>query len=56
VNPADPYVWYYQAAAFQGAGDTKSAMELYRRIVALNRLDTAGYAIVRPLAMAKLKN
>ena len=55
ANPADPYVWYYQAVALEGAGDTKGAMTLYQRIADLNQLDATGYAIVRPRAMAKLK-
>jgi tetratricopeptide (TPR) repeat protein len=55
ANPADPYVWYYQAVSLEGAGDTKGAMTLYQRIADLNQLDATGYAIVRPRAMAKLK-
>ncbi|MEO8042917.1 MAG: tetratricopeptide repeat protein, partial [Acidobacteriota bacterium] len=55
ANPADPYVWYYQAVALEGAGDTKGAMALYQKIVDRNQLDATGYAIVRPRAMAKLK-
>ena len=55
ANPADPYVWYYQAASLEGSGDTKGAMTLYQRIADLNQLDATGYAIVRPRAVAKLK-
>lgn len=55
ANPNDPYVWYHRAIAFEGAGDQKSAAELYRKIVDWNQLDTAPYAIVRPRAVAKLR-
>ena len=55
ANPNDPFVWYYRAIASEGAGDTKSAAELYRRIADWNRLDTTGYALVRSRAMAKLQ-
>ena len=55
ANQADPLVWYYQAAALEAAGDPSGARKLYQRIVDLNQLDTPGYAIVRPRAMAKLK-
>lgn len=55
ANPLDPFVWYYQAQAAEGAGDSKTASALYRKIVDLNQLDTAAYAIVRPRAIAKLK-
>ena len=54
ANPQDPYVWYYQALAYEGAGDTKSAAA-YRKIGDHHQLDATGYAIVRPLAMAKVK-
>ncbi|HSK70523.1 MAG TPA: tetratricopeptide repeat protein [Pyrinomonadaceae bacterium] len=55
ANPNDPFVWYYRAVASEGAGDTKSAAELYRRIAGWNQLDTTGYALVRSRAMAKLQ-
>lgn len=55
ANPADPYVWYYQAVALEGTGDEKGAITLYQRIADHNQLDATGYAIVRPRAMAKLK-
>jgi uncharacterized protein HemY len=53
ANPSDPFVWYYRAAASEGAGDTKSAAEQYRRIAGWNQLDTTGYALVRSRAIAK---
>lgn len=55
ANPNDPFVWYYRAAAFEGAGDAKSAAEQYRRIANWNQLDTTNYALVRSRAMAKAK-
>lgn len=55
ANPNDPLVWYYQAVALEEAGDKKGAMSLYRRIAGWNQLDTPGYAIARPRAIAKLK-
>ena len=55
ANPNDPYVWYYRAVASEGAGDKKSAAELYRRIADWNGLDTTGYAFVRSRAIAKLQ-
>lgn len=54
ANPQDPYVWYYQALAYEGAGDTKSAAA-YRKVGDHHQLDATGYAIVRPLARAKVK-
>lgn len=53
ANPNDPFVWYYQAAAFEGAGDSKSAADLYRKIANWNQLDTTGYALIRSQAIAK---
>ena len=55
ANPNDPFVWYYRAVASEGAGDTKSAAELYRKIAGWNGLDTTGYALVRSRAVAMLK-
>ena len=55
ANQNDPYTWYYSAAAFDGAGDAKSSADLYRKTAEWNQLDTPGYAIVRPMAAAKLK-
>ncbi len=55
ANPNDPLVWYYRAVASEEAGDTKSAAEQYRRIADWNQLDTAGYALIRSRAMAKLQ-
>ncbi len=55
ANQADPFNWYYQAQALEGAGDAAGARKIYQKIVSLNQLDTTGYAIVRPRAVAKLK-
>ena len=55
ANPNDPLVWYYQAVAFEQSGDKKSAAGLYRKIADWNQLDTPGYALVRPRAIAALK-
>jgi tetratricopeptide (TPR) repeat protein len=55
-NPSDPYLWYSSAQAYEAAGDTKTAMELYRKVAAFNELDTVGYALVRAKAIAKIKN
>jgi len=46
ADPNDPYVWYYQALAYEGAGDTKSAMALYRKVSDWNQLDATGHSIV----------
>jgi len=53
-NPQDPYMWYNSALAYEGAGDSKKAAELYRKVADLNQLDTTGYALVRTKAIAKL--
>jgi len=53
-NPNDPYNWYYRAMAFEGAGDGKSAGDLYRKVAEWNQLDASGYAMVRPRAVEKL--
>ena len=55
ANPNDPLVWYYQANALEDAGDKKGASALYRRVADWNGLDTPGYAMARPKAIAKLK-
>ena len=55
ANPNDPMVWYYQAAAYEGLGDGKNAMDLYRKIADWNQLDTPGYALIRPKSIAKGK-
>ena len=55
ANPNEPQVWYYQAVALEGAGDTKGAMVLYQRVADWNQLDTPVYAMLRPRAIAKLK-
>ena len=55
ANPNDPLVWYYQAVVFEQSGDKKSAAGLYRKIADWNQLDTPGYALVRPRAIAALK-
>ncbi len=52
-DPNDPYVWYYQALAYEGAGDTKSAAALYRKVTDWNQLDTTGYAIVSQRAVTR---
>ena len=55
ANQADPYTWYYRAAAYEGAGDAKSSADLYRKIAEWNQLDAPGDSIVRRLAVAKVK-
>ena len=55
ANQADPFNWYYQAQALDGAGDSAGARKIYQKIASLNQLDTTGYAIVRPRAVAKLR-
>jgi len=54
-NQQDPYLWFSSAQAFEGAGDSKSAMDLYQKIVDWNQLDTTGYALVRAQAVAKAR-
>ena len=56
ANPADPMVWYYRAAASEGLGDGKTALELYRKIADWNQLDTPGYALIRTKSIAKGKD
>ncbi|HEX7175528.1 MAG TPA: tetratricopeptide repeat protein [Pyrinomonadaceae bacterium] len=53
ADPNDPYVWYYQAVAYEGAGDKKSAAALYRKVVNWNQLDDTGHAVVRSRALAR---
>jgi tetratricopeptide (TPR) repeat protein len=53
ADPNDPYIWYYQAAAYEGTGDTKSAAALYQRITGWNQLDSTGYSIVSQRAVAR---
>ncbi len=55
ANPNDPMVWYYRAAASEGVGDGKTALDLYKKIGDWNQLDTAGYALIRTKSMAKSK-
>lgn len=55
ANQLDPFVWYHQALAHEGAGDAKAANALYRKIADWNRLDNPNYFFVRPRALAKLK-
>ena len=55
ANQLDPWVWYHQALAYEGAGDAKAANALYRKVADWNGLDTINYSIVRPRAVAKLK-
>jgi tetratricopeptide (TPR) repeat protein len=53
ADTSDPYVWYYQALAQEGTGNTKSASALYRQVVGWNQLDDTGYALVRSRAVAR---
>lgn len=53
ADPNDPYVWYYQAVAHEGAGDSKSAAALYRKVGNWNELDDTGHAVVRSRAAAR---
>ena len=53
ADPNDPYVWYYQAVASEGAGDNKSAAALYRKVGNWNQLDATGHAVVRERAAAR---
>jgi predicted Zn-dependent protease len=55
ANPEDPAVWYYKAQAAEGSGDRPTARWLYQKVVNWDQLDTTGYSIVRPLALAKVK-
>lgn len=54
-NQQDPYLWFYQAEAYEGSGNTKAAMALYAKIANWNQLDQTGYSLVRARAMAKVK-
>lgn len=56
ANPNDPMVWYYRALASEGAGDGKTALDLYKRIADWNQLDTSGYALIRSKSIAKGKD
>ena len=49
----DPYVWYHQAVAEEGAGDGKSAAARYQKVSRWNQLDDMGHALVRLRAMAR---
>jgi len=53
ADPNDPYIWYYQAVAQEGAGDEKSAAALYLKLTNWNQLDDTGYALVRSRAIAR---
>ena len=55
ANPNDPMVWYYRAAASEGVGDGKAALDLYKKIGDWNQLDTSGYALIRTKSLAKSK-
>jgi tetratricopeptide (TPR) repeat protein len=55
ANPNDPMVWYYHALASEGAGDGKTALDLYKKIADWNQLDTSGYALIRSKSVAKGK-
>lgn len=54
ADQASPYVWYHEAAAYEGSGDTKKAMTLYGKVTEWNQLDDPGQSLVRPRAMAKV--
>jgi len=56
ANPNDPMVWYYRALASEGAGDGKTALDLYKKIADWNQLDTSGYALIRSTSIAKGKD
>lgn len=49
----DPYVWYYQAVAEEGAGNGKRAAALYTKVTTWNQLDDMRYALVRSRAIAR---
>lgn len=53
ADPNDPYVWYYQAVAHEGAGNGKAASALYSKVTSWNQLDDTGYALVRSRAIAR---
>ena len=53
ADPNDPYVWYYQAVAQEGAGDGKRAEALYMKVTNWNQLDDTGYALVRSRAITR---
>lgn len=53
ADPNDPYVWYYQAVAQEGAGDGKRAEALYMKVTTWNQLDDTGYALVRSRAITR---
>jgi tetratricopeptide (TPR) repeat protein len=53
ADPNDPYVWYFNAMAYEGVGDTKSAAALYRKVTDWNQLDTTGFAVVSHRARAR---
>jgi tetratricopeptide (TPR) repeat protein len=53
ADPNDPYTWFYQAAAYDGAGDMKTAGAIYGRVANWNQLDDTGHAIVRPRAVSR---
>lgn len=53
ADPNDPYVWYYQAVAQEGAGDGKRAEALYLKVTNWNQLDDTGYALVRSRAITR---
>ena len=53
ADPNDPYVWYYQAVAQEGAGNGKPAAALYQKLTTWNQLDDTGYSLVRSRAIAR---
>lgn len=53
ANPNDPYTLYYTATAYEGAGDTKKAADLYGKVVGWNQLDDTGHSLVRSRAVVK---
>jgi len=54
ADQTSPYVWYHQAAAYEGTGDKKMAMTLYSKVANWNQLDDPGFALVRPRAAARV--
>jgi tetratricopeptide (TPR) repeat protein len=53
ADQTDPYVLFHQAAAYEGAGDTKNSSMLVRKVANWNELDSTSSAFVRAKAMAK---
>ncbi len=53
ADPDDPYVWYLQAMAYEGAGDNTKATSLYGKVTDWNQLDATGHSIVRSRAVTR---